>query len=119
MVLKREMFCDSSESSEGVHPENLIMLQPGTASSGGHRGSTRSPVRILLRLCDDVTREVYGGLRMRLHGWSQRYAVDRAINSSMSARACTGEKGLVCLRPMHDTPLGAMCRQTVLALSAT
>jgi len=26
--------------------------------------------------------------------------------------------GLVCLRPMHDTPRGAMYRQTVLALRA-
>jgi len=80
MVLKREMFCDSSGFPEGVHPENLIMLQPGTGPLWGHRGGTRSPVHILLRICDDATRDVCGGLRMSLHGWSQRYDVDRAIN---------------------------------------
>jgi hypothetical protein len=53
----------------------------------------------------------FRSLRISLNGCIQRYDVDQAINYSMSARGGHGfEGGLVWLRPMHDKPLGAMCR---------
>jgi hypothetical protein len=48
-----------------------------------------------------------------------RFVVKVAINYSMSAREFTGEKGSCLSMADELQSLGAMCRQTVLALSAT